>query len=85
MVLDRVESFEKVTIQIPKELKSEVKELKEILNISMNSIYQNAIDEFVKKQKRKRLKREALAMLDEYKTDPELKELSDFSEEIYEY
>jgi len=78
-------SMEKVTLLLPQMLKQEVMQLKESLQVSMNSIYQTAIAEYVAKKKREQLRQEALMMVEEYKTNPEILELSDFVEDINEY
>ncbi len=76
---------EKVTITLPVHIKEEVAKLKDDLKVSMNSIYQIAIQEYVKQKKREKLRLEALEMVDEYKTNPEMVELSNFEEDIVEY
>jgi hypothetical protein len=78
-------SIEKVTLLLPQLLKEEVVELKESLHVSMNSIYQTAITEYVTKKKREQLRQEAQMMVDEYHTNPEILELIDFEEELHEY
>jgi len=78
-------SMEKVTLLLPQILKQEVMQLKESLQVSMNSIYQTAIAEYVAKKKREQLRQEALMMVEEYKTNPEILELNDFVEDINEY
>jgi len=87
MVLSSQEknSIEKVTLLLPKLLKEEVMQLKESLQVSMNSIYQMAIAEYVAKKKREQLRQEALMMVDEYNTNPEILELIDFEENLNEY
>jgi hypothetical protein len=87
MVLSSQEknSIEKVTLLLPKLLKEEVMQLKESLQVSMNSIYQMAIAEYVAKKKREQLRQEALIMVDEYNTNPEILELIDFEENLNEY
>jgi len=87
MVLSSQEknSIEKVTLLLPKLLKEEVMQLKESLQVSMNSIYQMAIAEYVAKKKREQLLQEALMMVDEYNTNPEILELIDFEEDLNEY
>jgi type IV secretory pathway TraG/TraD family ATPase VirD4 len=87
MVLSSQEknSIEKVTLLLPKLLKEEVMQLKESLQVSMNSIYQMAIAEYVAKKKREQLRQEALMMVDEYNTNPEILELIDFEEDLNEY
>jgi hypothetical protein len=78
-------SIEKVTLLLPQLLKEEVVKLKESLHVSMNSIYQTAITEYVTKKKREQLRQEAQMMVDEYHTNPEILELIDFEEELHEY
>ena len=87
MVLDAQEksSVEKVTVVLPQLLKNEVLQLKETLHVSMNTIYQTAIAEYVAKKKREQLRAEAKMMLDEYNENPEIQELIEFEEEINEY
>jgi metal-responsive CopG/Arc/MetJ family transcriptional regulator len=76
---------EKITITIPTQIKEEVAKLKDDLKVSMNSIYQTAIQEYVKQKNREKLRAEALQMVDEYKNNPEMIELSNFEEDIVEY
>lgn len=76
---------EKVTITLPTEVKKEVAKLKDEMKISMNSIYQNAIQEYVKQKKREKLRLEASQMVEEYKTNPEMIELCNFQEDVAEY
>ena len=78
-------SLEKVTVVLPQMLKNEVMQLKKTLHVSMNTIYQTAIAEYVAKQKREQLRQEAKMMLDEYTQNPEIQELIEFEEELYEY
>jgi len=76
---------EKITFNLPSDLKAEVVKLKDELSVSMNSIFSNAIDEYIKQMQRKKLRQEALDAVDEYKKNPERLELYNFEEEIYEY
>jgi aspartate/methionine/tyrosine aminotransferase len=76
--------IEKVTVLLPHVLKEEVAKLKESLKLSMNTIYQTAIAEYVAKQKREQLRQEAREMLDEYKNNSEILELIDFEEDLDE-
>ena len=46
---------EKVTITLPTHIKDEVAKLKDEMKISMNSIYQTAIHEYIKKKNKERL------------------------------
>ena len=87
MVLNAKEksSVEKVTVVLPQLLKNEVLQLKETLHVSMNTIYQTAIAEYVAKKKREQLRTEAKMMLNEYNENQEIQELIEFEEEINEY
>lgn len=87
MVLSTLEknNIEKVTLLLPKLLKHEVMQLKESLQISMNSIYQIAIAEYVAKKKREQLRAEAIMMVEEYNKNPEILELMEFEEDLNEY
>ncbi|RLA71138.1 MAG: hypothetical protein DRG09_01170 [Epsilonproteobacteria bacterium] len=87
MVLSNQEKspVEKVTVVLPQILKDEVVQLKETLHISMNSIYQIAIAEYVAKKKREQLRKEATLMLEEYQQNKELQELIEFEEDINDY
>lgn len=78
-------SVEKVTVVLPQLLKNDVLHLKETLHVSMNTIYQTAIAEYVAKKKREQLREEAKMMLDEYSNNPEIQELIEFEEEINAY
>ena len=86
MVLPTLEknNIEKITILLPQILKQEVMQLKESLHVSMNSIYQVAIAEYVAKKKREKLRAEALMMVDEYNTNSEILELIEFEEDLDE-
>ena len=77
--------IEKVTFNIPSELKQEVVKLKNELNVSLNTIYNNAISEYIKKQEMKKWKKgvELASKNREYLQDSQ--ELSDVGVEIYEY
>jgi len=81
-----ISSQEKVTVVLPLVLKNDVVQLKEKLKVSMNSIYQTAITEYVAKMKREQLRKEAAMMVDEYSNNPEIQEWIDFEEEsVNEY
>jgi len=76
---------EKVTILIPSELKEEIANLKKELKTSMNTLYQEAIKSFIKQKKREKIKKEALEMVKEYKTNSEIQELARFQEDVVDY
>jgi len=75
----------KITITLPMQIKQEVVRLKDDLKMSMNSIYQTAIQEYVKQKKREKLRQEAQDMVEEYKNNSEIIELANFEEDVVEY
>lgn len=75
----------KITLILPPEIKEEVLLLKKELKTSMNSIFLQAIENFLKTQRDKKLRLEAKQMVQEYQENPELKELADFEEDIVAY
>jgi predicted transcriptional regulator len=76
---------EKVTFNIPVELKNQVVQLKDELNISMSSIYIEAIKTYVQEQEKKRWQEAARLMSREYEENEELKDWNEFEEDINEY
>ena len=78
-------SIEKVTFNIPSELKQEVVKLKDELNISLNTIYKNAISEYIKKQEVKRWKKSIDLATNNKEYLQLCEELSDAGVEVYEY
>lgn len=75
----------KITLILPSEIKEEVLLLKKELKTSMNSIFLQAIENFLKTQRDKKLRLEAKQMVKEYQENPELQELADFEEDIIAY
>ena len=73
---------EKVTVILPHPLKMEVAALKKELKTSMNTIYQTAIAEYVERKRRERLRAEAAAMVDEYRTNPEYAQIDAHQEPL---
>jgi len=84
MVNRRDNSLAKITVQIPSSLKEDVSLLKKSMGVSMNTIYNEAISEYIAKKKQEQLQKEAQEMLKEYKSNPEILELMEFVEDIYE-
>ena len=76
---------EKITVMLPQDLKKEVVEMKDRLKTSVNSIIKEAIKEYVQKAEREKIREEAKEMVEEYKTNPEILEMSDFVEDVIEY
>ena len=79
------QKIEKVTFNIPSELKKDVVKLKDELKVSLNTIYKNALTEYVKKQERKRWEEATLKAAQNKGYIAESKELADTGVEIYEY
>ena len=80
-----VVATEKVTITIPCDMKTEIAKIKEDMKVSMNSIYQSAIKEYLTKKKRERLRKEAESMVSYYETNEDAVELLKEAGDIYEY
>ena len=78
-------SIEKVTFNIPSDLKHEVVKLKDELKVSLNTIYKNAILEYIKKQEIKKWQKgiELASKNKEYLKYTQ--DLSDTGVEVYEY
>ena len=68
-------TYEKITIFLPSSIIQEVAKIKNELNISMNSIYQTAIAEYLEKTNRQKLRQEATEMIHEYENNLERREL----------
>lgn len=66
---------ENVTIVLPSAVIQEMVKIKNELEISLNSLYQTAIEEYVEKINRQKLRQEAIEMIEEYKNNSERKEL----------
>ena len=77
-------SIEKVTFNIPSDLKERASRLKDELHISMSALYKDAIDAYVKQKEREKWENAAKLMRKEYESNPELKEWVEFEDEIYD-
>lgn len=78
-------STQKVTFNLPTELKDEVLKLKDELEVSLNTIYKNAIAEYVEKQEIKRWEEAAKMASKDEKYLALCEELSKTKEDLYEY
>ena len=77
-------SMEKVTFNIPSDLKQEVLKLKEEMKVSLNTIYKNAIADYIKKQELKKWEDAVKKASQNREYTQELKEMTDSGVEIYE-
>jgi len=78
-------SFEKVTFNIPKELKEQVMALKDELKVSLSSIYNEAIANYLKQKELENWKRGVSLALQDKKYMALSKELGNDNGDIYEY
>ncbi len=78
-------SVEKVTFNIPTDLKKRAVQLKDELHISMSALYKDAIDTYVKQKEREKWENAAKMMCSEYENSLELKEWVEFEDETYDY
>ena len=78
-------STQKVTFNLPVDLKDEVLKLKDELQVSLNTIYKNAIAEYVEKQEIKKWEEAAKTASKDKKYLALCEELSNTKEDLYEY
>lgn len=78
-------SYEKVSFNLPSEIKSEVVKLKETMHVSLNTIYKTAIAEYVQRQEVKRWEDAAKLAAQDKEYQKLCKELSGTEEDFYEY
>jgi len=78
-------SYEKVSFNLPSDIKSEVVKLKETMHVSLNTIYKTAIAEYVQRQEVKRWEDAAKVASQDKEYQKLCKELSETEEDFYEY
>lgn len=78
-------STQKVTFNLPTDLKDEVLKLKDDLKVSLNTIYKNAISEYIEKQEIKKWEEAAKMASKDEKYLALCKELENTKEDLYEY
>jgi len=78
-------SFEKVTFNIPSELKEQVIALKDELKVSLSSIYNEAIANYIKQKELEKWKRGVSLALQDSEYMALSKELGDDNGDLYEY
>ncbi len=76
---------EKVTFNMPSELKKEVLKLKAELKVSLNTIYKNAIVDYIKKQELKKWEAGAMKASKNHEYLKESKEMAESGVDFYEY
>ncbi len=77
-----VHKSEKVTVTIPYELKEQLNTLKNEFQISMSTIYKDALKAYVEQKEMERWKKAAVFMVDEYENNLELSDWLEFEEEF---
>ena len=77
--------LEKVTFNIPRELKEQVVALKDELHLSFSAIYNEAIAEYVKRQELKRWERGIAQALEDTEYQALSHELGADAGDMYEY
>lgn len=75
---------EKITFSVPVELKRSLEDMKVELGCSMSSILVEAIGDFREKLERKKWKKAANFMSEEYENNAELKDWARFEEDVLE-
>lgn len=77
------QDIEKVTFNIPSSLKKKATLLKDEMNISMSTLYKEAIEAYVREKEILKWQKAADMMSDEYEDNPELKEWLEFEEDVH--
>jgi|GEM_PF-476475 len=85
MALSQNSSMEKVTFNIPTELKEQVMALKEELQISLSAIYNEAIANYLKQQEIERWSRGVSMALEDHEYMAMVKEMGSDNGDLYEY
>ncbi len=78
-------TVEKVTFNIPSDLKKDLLALKDELKVSLNTIYKNALIEYIKKQELKKWEQGAIKAEQNKEYLKECKDMADSGVEFYEY
>jgi len=84
MTVTKTQNMQKVTITIPSSMKEKADELKKGLNISLNSLFKKALEEYIKKIELKKWEegaKKASQNKDYIKTSKEF----DITDKFYEY
>ncbi len=85
MVLSQNSSMEKVTFNMPTELKEQVIALKEDLQISLSAIYNEAIANYLKQKEIEKWRRGISMALEDKEYLAPAKEMGSESGDLYEY
>ena len=85
MALSQNSSMEKVTFNIPTELKEQVIALKEDLQISLSAIYNEAIANYLKQKEMERWSRGVSMALEDDEYMALVKEMGSDNGDLYEY
>ncbi len=78
-------TYEKVSFNLPSDIKLEVVKLKETMHVSLNTIYKTAIAEYVQRQEVKRWEDAAQLASKDKEYQKLCNEFSDTKEDFYEY
>ena len=65
--------IERLTIALPPELMNDIDAIKDEMKINRSELVRTALQEFIKKHKRRNLQKIAIAMKDEYEGNEELR------------
>ena len=77
--------MEKVTFNLPSDIKARVVELKDELNLSMSSIYTQAIKSYLDEQERKKWQTASTLASKDEEYLSFIKEMGEVEEDIYDY
>jgi len=82
-MLKTAPKIERITVSLPAELSESIEALKEELNISKSEILKIAVENFLQEHKRKKLRKIAGMMAEEYETNRRLTEFTALDSEDF--
>jgi len=85
MVTTHPKEYDKVTFNIPTDLKNRVVALKEQMNVSLSTIYNEAIESYLKQRELQKWQKGAIKALEDKEYLEFSKELASDGGDIYEY
>lgn len=78
-----LKNVDRLTISLPKNLSNEIEAVRKELNIPKSEIFKIAIEKFLEQYRKRRLRKIAEMIADEYETDEELTALTELDSEDF--
>jgi metal-responsive CopG/Arc/MetJ family transcriptional regulator len=77
------QSYDKVTFTIPHFLNQQLENLKNEFRVSKSEILKNAVEEYIQKQEKVRMKKSVQLMMEDYRDDKSLTEFTALDSEDF--